>query len=749
MKKFSPVVVVGFLLTILCAGLHVFEPEFIGIISLKSYDAFMRLSQQPPKSGRVVLVDLDEESLTRCGQWPWPRYDVARLTQKVLDGNASVVAFDIVFAEPDGKSLDVMRSYFNRTFNIDVKLDGIPDDAMNFDRYFASTLAKARKRTILGCFMYPATNVVDNVAEVDPNYRQYFFCKTRGGVTNVAEHLMQSGKMTISIPILSAAAGNNAFFNSWPDADNVVRRVPLFMAYGPSRTYPALAIEALRMDLGAGNIIIDCGDGDYGVEQLMLKNVVIPTDSKGQMLVNYRSPVGRGEGTSFRSFPSHPAWKVLEPGFDTSCFSNKIVFIGTSAPGLRDLRATPLLTSKSDEFAGVEVHATMVDNILSGDILRQPGWTTWVDLAAIILMGLFLTMLIQKGRAVLSFCVTIFVLGLALGVSYWLFKWAQFVYVPVRLIIAIIIIYPVLTMIRFWQEERQKKMVRDMFSTMVSSGVLHYLENNPESFSLTGKKVDATMFFSDIAGFTTISESLQPERLSDLLNRYLSPMTQIVMDRNGYVDKYEGDLIMAEWGVPFATEDHAVQGCLSAIEQQARLAELRPVLKQEFGHDVHVRIGLNTGTVTAGNMGSDRRFQYTVIGDAVNLARRLEPANKDYGTSIIIGGETAVKAAAVIEARMLDKIVVKGKSKPVMIYELVGKKGEVPEARVRIIRAYEDALRLYWDQKWSEAIAVLQRILGEDPADGPTLTLLKRSREFLVEPPGPDWSGAYLREDKE
>jgi len=745
MKKPSPVMAVGFLLTLFCVGLYCFEPEFIGIISLKTYDVYMRATAVSPKSDRVVFVDIDEDSL-KSGQWPWPRYMVAELARKVLDAKASVLAFDVMFPEPDGKSPNVMQADLNRNFNLDVKFSGIPDNLTDFDGLFAKTLAQANGNTILGCFMYPTAKAAENPPDIDSNYRQHFYTMWAKDAGNVTDYLMQARRMTISIPRLSQAAGNNAFFNSWPDADNVVRRVPLFMAYGPKRMYPALAIEAVRMDMGIKQIGIECGS--MGVERLRLGKVVIPTDAKGDMLVNFRTPMTRGEGKGFRSFPSYPARLVLEKDFDTRCFSNKIVFVGTSAAALKDLRATPLTVDEDSEIAGVEVHATMVDNILGGDVLYQPGWSIWADLAAIILTGLFLTILIQRGRALLSFAVTLLVLGLAFGVSYGLFMWAHFVFVPARLVTSTIIIYPVLTMIRFWQEESQKRRVRNMFGTMVSSEVLRYLENNPASFSLTGQKAEATMFFSDIAGFTTISESLQPERLSDLLNRYLSPMTKIIMDRNGYVDKYEGDLIMAEWGVPFATADHAVQACLAAIEQQAKLAELRSVMKQEFGHEIHVRMGINTGIVTAGNMGSDRRFQYTVISDAVNLARRLEPANKDYGTRIIIGEDTFNKARDTIEARMLDKIVVQGTSRPILIYELLGKKGETPAQDIKIAKRYEEALRFYWGMKWDEAIRCLEEVLVESQ-DGPSITLLQRAKEFKIMPPCDGWSGVYLRHEKE
>ena len=313
-----------------------------------------------------------------------------------------------------------------------------------------------------------------------------------------------------------------------------------------------------------------------------------------------------------------PPVDVLEGRISPKALAGKIVFVGTSAVGLNDMKASPL----TQFFPGVEVHATIADNILTGDMLSRPSWIVGVDSLAILLMGVFLTIFINRGKSWLSFLVSVAMILLSLKLSLVMLEKFHLVVVPAWVILSVVIIYPVLTMIKFWQEELQKKRVRDMFGTMVSTTVLHYLENHPGSFSLSGQKREATMFFSDVAGFTTISETLEPGQLSHLLNSYLSPMTQIIMERGGYVDKYEGDAIMAEWGVPYPVQDHAVQACLAALEQQAKLAELRPMLKNQYGKEIWVRMGLNSGTVTAGNMGSDKRFQYTVMGDAVNQAAR-------------------------------------------------------------------------------------------------------------------------------
>ncbi len=740
-RRFSPVIMVGFLVTIVCLVLFLWGPGFIRAISFYAYDALMRQVSEPPKSGSVVIVDIDDDSMAdpELGQWPWPRYLVARLTDRIFESGASVIAYDILFSERDRTSPDILTARMKNHFNADVSMKGLPPEVRDFDEVFARSLTNGH--TILGLMMWPVDEPPDSVdLTVDPEYSSYL--TFRGKADLKYQHfLVQADRMSVPLPQLSAR-GNTAFFNALVGLDGVVRSNPLIWAYGDN-CYTAMSIEAVRLHKGItqGMVFYD----ENGITGIRLGEFMIPTDHAGRMVVNYRKIDKDAKSGFYSSFPTYSAKDVIDGKVAANNLKDKIVFIGTSAAALKDLRATPL----TQHFSGVEIHATMADNILASDMLLAPSYMTGVQALFILFTGIFLTLLIAKGRSWLSFLVSVFMIWMAYYSSVILMRTQHLVFVPVWVIITISMVYLVLTMIKFWQEELQKKKVRNMFGTMVSEDVLTYLEKNPGSFSLSGQKAEATMFFSDVRGFTTISESLEPAQLSELLNRYLSPMTHIIMDRHGYVDKYEGDLIMAEWGVPFAMDDHAVQACLAALEQQSTLDKLRPILLKEFGHEIYVRMGLNSGTVTAGNMGSDRRFQYTVMGDPVNQASRFEPANKDYDTRIIIGETTYEGAKDAIEARLLDKLLVKGKTKPILIYELMARRGDLPGDRKQIAEIYEEALRIHWERNWDKAESLIQKALELDPEDTPCAKLRDRVNVYRSDPPADSWTGEFTRTSKD
>jgi len=728
MKKRLPLIT-GLILLIAGAVCYLYEPPFMTGLSRRVFDIFLEHNAKPVQTDAVAVIDIDDASLEQYGQWPWPRTRLAELLSNLWKNGAAAVIFDVIFIEPDRTSPAELSKHWKNEFGADVSISGLSSNVWNFDKFFADSLRSGA--AVLGCFL----NGTDTpLAELPPEetsfYRGHFFEKGQP----VRAWLPQAGGSLQPFPELAKAATGIAFINTLPDRDNIIRNTPLVFAYGPGRIYPSLSLEAIRLYAQAKKVgIIYDTAGAAGVQHIQILDVEIPTDASGRLAVNYRST----------RFPHYSVADVLEDRLPAGALQNKILFVGTSAAGLQDLVSTPL----TSEFPGVEVHATAVDNILTGDILREPRWMFAANLLAMLFGGLIVTLLVVYTPALLSFLVMLLADAAVLGMSYWFLHVKQLVVPPVETVVAWGVVFTGVIAVKYWQEEHGRKKVRGMFGTMVSPNVLSYLEQNPGSFSLTGARAEATMFFSDVAGFTTISESLEPAQLAELLNRYLSPMTEIIMARGGYVDKYEGDAIMAEWGVPFPMDDHAAQACYAALEQQEKLASQRDALKAEFGHELTVRMGLNTGTVTAGNMGSENRFQYTVMGDAVNQASRFESANKCYGSLIMIGETTCEAIGDLFEVRLLDLIIVKGKTKPIRIYELLARAGELANEKKQVAALYEEALKLHWERKFDEAVSKLDEALAI-MKDEPSYWLRQRILGYLETPPEEGWNGEFVNPNK-
>ncbi len=725
--KNTLVVVVGILLTAASVALYFHEPAAVSQVSRVAYDGLIRATQVPAQSDQVVIVDIDEESLEAFGQWPWPRYRVAELTSRLFEQGASVVAFDVVFQEVDRTSPGEFLAELNQHFGASAELANIPLEAQDFDQLFADALRTGP--SVLGCFVLSADSPTQEPGAVDGPF-DYLSRRIR---PNARARLHQAMVAELPLPRLADAARGLGFINAQTDSDNIVRSTPLVWAYDEDQLAPSLALEALRLHLGCDLVAVN--NDETGITEVALRDLRIPTDPWGNVLINYRN---LRSGTD-RSVPYVSAVDVVEGTAESSIFSNRIVFVGTSAIGLRDTKATPL----TDTFAGVETHATLVDNILAGDVLRKPAVMELMEILALLVTGLMLTVCIQRGRPWLAVSFTLLLVVFAVWASYFLMDRYNLVFVPARLLMAVAAIYAVLTSIRYWQEESRRKKLRQVFGAQVSQKVLSFMEENPDSFSLQGHDADVSVFFSDIAGFTPIAESLDAESVRNLLNQYLSPMNRIIQARDGFVDKYQGDAIMAVWGAPYSMENHAAQACLSALEQHAEMASLQRLLKARFGVDVFVRMGINSGLVKAGNMGSEDRNQYTVIGDVVNQAARLEPINKHYRTSIMIGQSTYAQARDAIEARLVDRIVVKGKTEPIEIYELLAPKGELSAAQSQLVELYEEALRWYWSRRWEDAIRNLDEIDLFVPDDGPSAVLRARIEEFRSRPPASEWNGAH------
>jgi len=657
-----PVLLTGVALTGLCLACYVYEQQGMSMLANTVYDVLLRSTDRRLPSDEIVIVDIDEASLAKLGQWPWPRYVLARLVKRLTERNARVIAFDMVFSEPDRTSPSTARRALRDHGGVAVDRLELAD----FDAVFAEALATGT--TVLGCFLQPTDQPVGKVApEEDPDYHAVFHT---AGAGELADHLVQASAVSVSIPVLSRAATSCGFFNSIPDGDNIIRTVPLAWARGDRRIYPCLALEAVRLSKGISSIggMLDSN----GVTGFRLGDRLVPTDADGRLLINYRRPAATAEPGRFTAYQCLSAADVID-GTDKTPLAGKLVFVGASAPGLRDTRSTPV----AEEFSGVEIQATIADNLLSGDFLMEPSWSIGLVASVIVLAGVLVTCLVWAERAWWAFAGALCVGGLSVAGSATIMNRWGMVVDPTYVLLTVVLVYPVLTTLRYWQQERYARWVRGTFGAMVSPSVLSYLEQDPANLRLAGHRTEATVLFADIEGFTAVAEQLDPSALQAMLNRYLTPMADIVMKRQGYVDRFEGDLIMAEWGVPFRVEDHAMRACEAALEQLRAVEDLNPSLQELYGHKISIRIGINTGEVTAGNLGSASRFQYTVVGHHVNIAARLEALNKEHGTSVLIGEETYRRVKDRVEAREIVEVQLRGVAGTHRVYELIGLKDRV------------------------------------------------------------------------
>ena len=549
------------------------------------------------------------------------------------------------------------------------------------------------------------------------------------------EEVSNAGRTSVQLTLPAALAslgaaeiakdnpkGRVGFVNLWPDSDGIVRRADY------RRQFQDTVAASL-----AGRMLEKAGYADR-----------IPASGSGLL---------RFPGPPNFNYKSIPVYQLFVPSTWEKVFANgenlkdKLVLVGPYGNWSKDVIRTPY----PNPMPGPEVHLSALGAALAGSFLQLP--PDWAGPALLFAGALLAWLLIlATGQPVLRL-----ILLLMAGVGYAVLTF----FVQDRFSLVLPAVSPALTLLfggigclgyEFVLEQRAKRRVSGMFSTMVSPEVLAYMQEDPDRFRLTGEKKMATIFFSDLAGFTTISESVSAEDLAKILNRYLTPMSDLVTKFGGYIDKYAGDAIMADFGVPVWVDpdpdSHAWKACWSALEQQERLQSLKQELKAEYGCDIDARMGINTGEVAAGNMGSDKKFQYTVMGDAVNQAARFEPANKPFDTHIMIGGKTYEMAKEKIEARFLANMIVKGKTEPVPCYELLAKKGELPETKANVVRLFEAGWRLHAERRFPEAMAKFDEALTLDSEDGPSKAYRKICEGFLKTAPPEGWAGEYIQTSK-
>ncbi|HTQ59786.1 MAG TPA: adenylate/guanylate cyclase domain-containing protein [Candidatus Solibacter sp.] len=724
---------------------------------------------------RIVIVDIDQRAQEVLGRWPFSRAYFAKTLDVLHEDGAKVAAFDITFSKPDQSAApvralaDELEKSRQSGETVDPKL--IAEVRQLAARYDAdSQFAAAIKRfgpVILGNYFLFTRADLEGVS--DATLQAYadqiaFFAyppahplRPQFGKEDKL-HLMEIFQGAKLVPrgaeanldkltsALSSDSSWTGFFNEPPDTDGIVRRATLLLPYGRSENpaewdlYPSLDIMAARALMGTEGQDTNLFYGPVGIARIDFgKQLALRTDDLGQMLINYQGPWG--------TFHHYSIADVLHRSFTPGTFKGKLVLIGATATGIGDLRATPF---GGTNYPGVEIHANAIDNILNDRFIKRDARSALIDALLIFLFGipLGIWMALVQPRW-MWFGAGLLIPLVAVDYGAFLHGWWLNFTVPAMTLTGNVLL---VSLYRALVEEKEKRKVRTAFGQYLSPEVIRRLLVNPQL--VEPKKTAITVMFSDIRGFTSISEKLDAQELALFLNQYLSDMTRIVFKNNGTLDKYIGDAVMAFWGAPFEETGHASRACNAALEMMKRVRELQKQWEAQGKPSLEIGIGLNTGVASVGNMGSALRYGYTALGDTVNLSSRLEGLNKDYGTHIIVN-ETTYQAAKDdgFVFRELDLMRVKGKLQPVTIYQLLGREADFAAnglaETVRLQMAmFARALELYRNRRWEAAQRACQDLLDKWPNDGPSRVYWKRCQDYLFEEPPANWDGVFVMTHK-
>lgn len=721
-----------------------YNPAFVRNLEMKFYDLMFQLRGPRNPGPEVAIIAIDDRSLKAIGRWPWSRRQITRLMEVLQQADAKIIGFDIIFAEKEeetgvGLLHRLEQEMGRRSWKspelqqwIDREYQSIDPDSDLAQRF------KESDRVVLGYYFQgletrqTAPGAFSLQISKDIIKSSTYDLVRWSSAQCIPSWLITAQGVEVNLPRLTRAAAETGYFNAVPDADGSIRSVPLVIRYQED-LYAPLALSILQRYLG--NPLLQLVISEGGVNGIRLGRHQIPVDEHGRFRVNFRGPA--------RTFPYYAFVDVVDGKIPPETFRDKIVLIGASAVGIYDIRVTPF----SSIYPGVEVHANVIDNILRQDYLWAP--TGLINPAALALVALSLVacLLLPKVRAWFGL-----VLFITLALSY--FSIDCFLFANNNIYLQVIyplnclaVVYVALGLMRFLAEEAERKRIKAAFQNYVAPDVVNIMLQHPEKLHLGGEKREMTVMFSDIRGFTTLSERMEPEELVALLHSYLNPMTEIVFKHNGTMDKYIGDAIMAIYGAPLALPKHADQACQTALEMVEALSGLWEGWRAQGWPELRIGIGINSGSMTVGNMGSQRLFDYTVIGDNVNLASRLEGLNKYYGTAILVSEATQRLLQDSFILREVDRVRVKGKKAPVSIFELRGQ-GQPQGVEAELLQTFQAGLAAFRQQQWINATDHWHNCLRLVPDDGPAQLLLKRTQSLAQQPPPPDWDGTATLTEK-
>ena len=722
----------GVLLVFLLHVTGTFRLPVIDQFERMAYDLRLNLHTTPEQDERVVIANIDEKSLAEIGQWPWNRSTLAGMVDTLFEHyGIERLGFDMVFAEPDrDQGVAAMSELAQGSLRDNTAFREAWESLrpeLNHDHRFAESM---RGRDVVLGYVFNQNddrqqNVLpDSLMPVPESLRKQLpLLRPRGYTGNLP--MLQEAALT---------AGN--FDNPAVDPDGVYRRVPVIQQYN-GELYDSLALAMARLELGDPPLGLDLAERqNYRfIDALNLGQRRIPMSENGTVLVPYQGAQG--------SFPYVSIIDILQKKVPKEKLAGKMVLVGTTAPGLQDLRTTPV----GRNYPGVEVHANLITGILDGNLLRKPGWLLGVEFMLLLILGPLISYLTQRFSPLISLSSVLGVAAGLIAINFHVWQ-AEAIVLPLTSpLLLIAAIFVLQTSFGLIMENRNKRMLAHLFGQYVPPELVDEMAERPEPVSIEGESRELTVLFSDVRGFTSISEGLDPKELTSLMNELLTPMTGVIHQYRGTIDKYMGDAIMAFWGAPLEDPNHADHAVAAGLAMIDGLQAMNADFARRGWPAVDIGVGLNTGVMSVGNMGSQFRMAYTVMGDAVNLGSRLEGLTKNYGVRIIASENTRV-AAPGFAYRELDRVRVKGKDEPVTIFEPIDRdENQGEDTRERLDR-FHQALHSYRQQEWDRAERLLRELQEQEPERVIYGIYLERIRLFREDPPPADWDGVFTHTEK-
>lgn len=737
-RQYLPRTLWGALLTAIFAlnAAGLVDLKFTDQLEALSYDLRLKLSMRHGLDNRIVIVDIDEKSLAAEGRWPWSRNRLADLMNQLFDRyGVAVVGFDVIFAEKDESSgLGV--------------LERIGGNVLKDNEQFRNSLGKIRKELDYDAIF--AHSIKGRLVVLGYYFTDFEGDKVRtSGVlpppvftaADLANSTANFIKMTgygANLPVIQQMTPAAGQINPFVDPDGVCRRVPVLIEF-KGNYYEPLSIAVVRTLLGYPPLTAGFPEGseksDYHkLEWVSIADLKIPVDERATALVPYRGFQG--------SFPYVSATDVINGKIAKDVLEGAIVLVGTTAPGLMDMRSTPVAAV----YPGVEIHANMIAGILDQNFKQKPAYVVGAEVVTLLVSGLLLSVLLPVLSPVRSILLSMAALSTVclLNVAAWQENMVLTLASSLTLITGLFVLNMAYG---FLLEARSKRLITGLFGQYVHPELVDEMSREPDLFTMQSKSREMTVLFSDVCGFTSISEQLSPADLSALMNEYLSAMTEVIQKYRGTIDKYIGDAIMAFWGAPLDDPEHANNAVMAAMDMQKRAARLRDTFVAKGWPELYLGIGINTGIMNVGNMGSRFRMAYTVMGDAVNLAARLEGLSRQYGVDIIVGEDTRNSLPGII-FRELDRVRVKGRNEPVTIYEPLGVQGELDQAFMEGEELFTHMFSHYHAREWDEAIHHLHELLQLKPDSKLFRLYIERIEYYIHEPPPPGWDGVFTHTAK-